>query len=80
MTAVEVFWWTPSVQPLPSSCSSVRPVKSSHPLLKKVQSLSGSDIQIITGRIGYGAKTSLAFQELFLCLFAECDVARHPPR
>src|SRR5437764_8719172 len=30
-------------------------------------------------RVGHDAKTSLAFQELFLCTFAQCDVARHPP-
>src|SRR5271170_2983729 len=39
----------PEVQPLPSSCSQVRPVKSSQHLLRKVHSLSVPDIQISTG-------------------------------
>ena len=40
---------TPSLQPSPSSCCFVRPVKSSHALLRKVHSLSGLDIHIMTG-------------------------------
>ena len=38
-------------QPLPSASSRVLPVKASHPWLKKVQSLSGPEIQIMTGAV-----------------------------
>src|SRR6185312_5412374 len=40
-----------SSQPYPSSCSIVRPVKSSHVLLKKVACPSERDATIITGAV-----------------------------
>src|SRR6266481_5167635 len=60
----------PSAQPLPSSCSRLRPVKSSHPLLKKVQSLSGPDTQIITGAVSAMARkrASLSRSSSSACL------------
>ena len=41
--------WTPESHPSPNSCSRVRPLKASHPLLTKVQPLSGPATQIIRG-------------------------------
>ena len=70
---------TPSHQPKPISCSSVRPVKSSQGLLKYVTCAFSSSSQIMTGRrVGHEAEALLALADGILGLAALGDVDAEP--